>query len=409
MADLDDGLTDLRSGVSLWQASNGISAVFPTPRQLQADVIVIGAGITGAFIAERLARRGRSVILVDRHAPQQGSTAASTALLQWELDAPLLELEQRLGFARAASIYQRSRASVRGITRLVRALQIPCRLRHRNSLYLAGDRLDPSALREERRLRELAGITGDLLSEGELLALEGFVAPAALRYGGSAEADPVALARGLLQCALHMGAQVLSPAVATDYDATPAGVTVGTDNGVELMGRALVLANGYEMPGFVPADAHQIVSTWAFATASMPDRLWRSRSLVWQASEPYVYMRTTADGRIVAGGGDEPITDPAQRDQLTQAKIRTVIEKIAAILPQAGPLTAAYQWSGFFGQTADGMPLIGAVPGMPRCFAAFGYGGNGITFSMLAAQLIDGLLSGRRDPILDLLTLDRAG
>jgi glycine/D-amino acid oxidase-like deaminating enzyme len=409
MADLDDGLADLRSGVSLWQADNGPGQPLPVPRQLSADVIIIGAGITGAFLAERLSRRGHSVIMIDRHAPQQGSTAASTALLQWELDVPMLELEQKLGFAAAASVYQRSHQSVRGIGRLVRALAIRCNFRHRNSLYLAGDSLDPAALREERRLRALAGIEGDLLGEGELLALEGFLAPAALRYQGSAEADPVALARGLLASAGRMGAKVLSPAVATDYDATVAGVVVRTDAGIELVGKALVLANGYEMPGFVPADSHAILSTWAFATEPMPERLWRTRALVWQASDPYIYMRTTADGRIVAGGGDEPITDPGERDKLIQAKTRAVVEKIAAILPAAGQLEPAYRWSGFFGQTEDGMPLIGAVPGMPRCFAAFGYGGNGITFSMLAAQLIDGLLIGRRDPILDLLALDRTG
>ena len=52
-------------------------------------------------------------------------------------------------------------------------------------------------------------------------------------------------------------------------------------------------------------------------------------------------------------------------------------------------------WSGVFGTTADGLPLIGPVPGHPRILAAYGYGGNGITFGFLAAELIAGVIGGR--------------
>jgi glycine/D-amino acid oxidase-like deaminating enzyme len=64
-------------------------------------------------------------------------------------------------------------------------------------------------------------------------------------------------------------------------------------------------------------------------------------------------------------------------------------------------------WSGFFGETADGLPLIGPVPGAPRCLAAFGYGGNGITFSLMATDILAAELSGRRDPLADLFAIDR--
>jgi glycine/D-amino acid oxidase-like deaminating enzyme len=65
-----------------------------------------------------------------------------------------------------------------------------------------------------------------------------------------------------------------------------------------------------------------------------------------------------------------------------------------ALIPQANP-DLDQVWSGAFGQTADGLPLIGQVPGHPRLLAAYGYGGNGITFSFLASRLIGALVSGR--------------
>jgi glycine/D-amino acid oxidase-like deaminating enzyme len=54
------------------------------------------------------------------------------------------------------------------------------------------------------------------------------------------------------------------------------------------------------------------------------------------------------------------------------------------------------------------LPLIGPVPGAKNVYAAFGYGGNGITFSFLAARLIGDLIAGSTSILLGDLALDRA-
>jgi glycine/D-amino acid oxidase-like deaminating enzyme len=53
------------------------------------------------------------------------------------------------------------------------------------------------------------------------------------------------------------------------------------------------------------------------------------------------------------------------------------------------------------------LPLIGEVPGYPRVLAAYGYGGNGITFSFLASRLIGKMIAGEREPWFDDLAIDR--
>ncbi|MFD1703967.1 FAD-dependent oxidoreductase [Methylopila henanensis] len=62
----------------------------------------------------------------------------------------------------------------------------------------------------------------------------------------------------------------------------------------------------------------------------------------------------------------------------------------------------AFAWSGFFGESDNGLPSIGCVPGFKRCFAVMGYGGNGVTFSAVAAQLVQRAVLGLRDPDADL-------
>ena len=400
---------DLRSGRSIWEHdAKAPTFARPLDDHARADIVIVGAGITGAFIAERLSRSEQSILVLDRHEPQRASTAASTALLQWEIDAPLIELEQRLGFKEAAAIYRRSLRAVGEIGALVRRYALPCRFAERRSLYLAGNALDLSDLREEHRLRSSAGIEGRLLDAASLKAESGLDRDGALLYGGSAEAHPIDLANGLMQVAIGRGARVASPVEVVAYESSACeGITLATRDGLEVHGKILILANGYEMPDFVRAARHTLHSTWALATEPQsPAALWPGCALIWEASEPYLYLRTTQDRRIVVGGEDEDLTDAEKRDALTPEKIATLRKKLSRLIPAAS-IEVAAAWSGFFGETDDGLPLIGRVPGRPRMFAAFGYGGNGITFSAMAAAMLEPLIAGGRDRFEEAFALDR--
>ena len=68
---------------------------------------------------------------------------------------------------------------------------------------------------------------------------------------------------------------------------------------------------------------------------------------------------------------------------------------------------AEYAWAGSFGSSPTGTPTIGAVPRMAGCHAVMGYGGNGITFSMLGAQLLRGLITGEGDADAKLFSFHR--
>jgi glycine/D-amino acid oxidase-like deaminating enzyme len=400
---------DLRSGRTIWErVAPAPSAAAPLSENIRTDVVIVGSGITGSFIAERLTRSGRGVVVLDRNEPQSASTAASTALLQWEIDAPMLKLEERLGFDASAAVYRHSIRSVQGIAALVAHFGVNCGFAHRKSLYLAGTELDAGDLREELRLRARAGIDGAFLSAAELALRYGFQRDAALEHSGSAEADPVALARGLMSLALARGARLYSPAQVVAYDASTLSASVMTREGFSVEAELLVLANGYEMPPFVQADAGRISSTWALATKPQPrSALWPGGTLVWEASDPYFYMRSTPPHEIIIGGEDEPSADAESRDRQIPTKVEHLLRKLSALIPDAR-LDVETAWAGFFSETEDGLPLIGPVPGLPRCYSAFGYGGNGITFSALAASMITKFIANDRHPLAEIVAIDRS-
>jgi glycine/D-amino acid oxidase-like deaminating enzyme len=114
-----------------------------------------------------------------------------------------------------------------------------------------------------------------------------------------------------------------------------------------------------------------------------------------------------AGGRVLIGGADEENISAAARDALMARKIDELRAKLAALAPAMADAPIELAWSGFFGVTRDSLPLIGAVPGAPRAYAAYGYGGNGVTFSAIAADVIARMLAGERDRDEAIFALDR--
>src|SRR4030095_12431243 len=101
-------------------------------------------------------------------------------------------------------------------------------------------------------------------------------------------------------------------------------------------------------------------------------------------TEHYLYLRTTDDHRIVVGGGDdEALSKPDDRASATPRKTQVLLAGLHGASADAEPC-AETAWSGVFGMTADGLPLIGPVPGHPRLLAAYGYGCNGLHIGLLA-------------------------
>ena len=403
---LDTVQDDLHGGRAPWGRGLRPPQRARLSESFKTDVLVVGGGITGSLAAQHLAARGLDVTVVDRERPGLGSTAASTAMLQWEIDCTLGELTGFYGFDRAAAIYRHSLAAVQGLTGLVGSLGLDCAFRPRSTLYIAAGDVGPAELKEESRLRERAGLPGMVLDHAELLRRFRIDRAAAILSPGSAEADPLLLSWAMLRDAASRGARVIDAEVVA-YHSAPGSVTVETDGPCVIEARYVVLATGYVMPDFVKADIHSTASSWAIATIpQLPENLWPENALIWEASEDYHYARTTTDGRVIIGGEDDDTVDPDARDAKTPQKIEKLVDTLSKLWPSADPIMD-HAWSGAFGQTDDGLPLIGTVPGMPRILAAYGYGGNGITFSFMASRILAELCAGNRQEWFDAFAIDR--
>src|SRR6185436_2593772 len=169
----------LRTEGSLWQHVRAPRVPCQAlARDTHSDVLIVGAGITGAMIGEALAEAGLDVIIVDRRGPVQGSTVASTALVAYEVDAPIIELQRKIGKRAAARAWQRSRLAVAALQAFFRERGLQAQ--SRDALYLAGTSYGARALRQEAKLRQAAGIDTEFLNRAALYERFGIKHGAAL-------------------------------------------------------------------------------------------------------------------------------------------------------------------------------------------------------------------------------------
>jgi glycine/D-amino acid oxidase-like deaminating enzyme len=392
---------DLRTGHSVWERHRAPSLPHkPLKRDLETDVLVIGAGITGAMVADSLRDTGLRVAVVDRRGPAKGSSTASTALVQYETDTPLTKLARKIGWKNAQRAWQRSRLALDAIAARLRELDVADVVK-RDSLYLAGNVLDRNGLMREHEVRRAAGLPSHFLDRKELRTRFGITRSAALLGYGNLAIDPRKTTIALLNAAAAENTRIFYPVDIVDIAAKRNGVTATASNGRRIHCRHLVFATGYELPKRVPAKGHRVVSTWAVATVPQRRRLWPEQCLIWESSDPYLYLRTTPDGRILCGGEDEEFSDEAARNALLPRKTATLRRKLAELI-RGADTTVEFAWTGSFGTSATGLPRIGQVPHMPNCWVALGYGGNGTTYSRIAADIISNALGGHPDADADL-------
>jgi glycine/D-amino acid oxidase-like deaminating enzyme len=378
---------DLRTGRPVWHAYRAPSV--PTGklfRDVKTDVAIVGMGISGAMIAEALTEAGHSVVCIDRRGPLLGSTAATTALVQFEIDQPLSVLSRQIGRQNAERAWRRSRLAVMNLKARIDELGIRCNTEAKQSLYLAGDMLDAGDLRAEAEARRLAGIYATYLPKVALREKFGIQRDGAMLSHDNLALDPRKLTAGLFRKALERKARFYAPVEATSVKASRDEVVVATADGPTIAASHVVLATGYELVAdLVPATDHKIISTWAIATRPQKHKVWPGAALIWE---------------------DEDFTDEPRRDALIAEKSDRISQKLKRLFPQLDT-AAEFAWAGSFGTTATGLPFIGGLPRHPRIHAVMGYGGNGITYSRIAAEIVSAAISGSDDCDAELFGFDR--
>jgi glycine/D-amino acid oxidase-like deaminating enzyme len=387
----------IRSSNPYWLLRNGMGDARPALREsIDCDIAVIGAGITGTLVADALVATGQRIVILDARDVALGSTSATTALLQYEIDTHLIELVERLGADAAARAYLACAASIDILEQRFPDLLERSNYRRVPSLYLASDADAVPTLQAELAARRALGLQCSWLEQDELAQRHGCRRPGGILSALGAQLDPVRFTQGLVAGLERHGVRIFARSRVVGIAEDGKRLQLEIEGGARVGAAHVVVAAGFESLDFLPRRVADIDNTYALVTEPLPDRgRALTLPLIWESARPYVYMRGTPDGRLILGGADVPFKDPAAREVLLGRQVRRLATKYRQLFDADLP-PIAFAWGGSFASTPDGLPFIGRATGMhPALLFALCYGGNGITYSVRAGEMIRAAVEGR--------------
>ncbi len=396
---------DLRSEYPYSLLRKGIIRSYPSlKKDIRTDITVIGAGITGSLVAYHLAKAGIDVTVIDRRHVGMGSTAASTGLLQYEIDIPLHKLSNMIGKEKAIKSYQLCRQALYDIETICSELKQPTDFSKRPSFQYASNRYSVKNLEIEYKIRKYAGFSIDWMQSSDIIRHFGFEKPAGILSKDGGQVDAYSLTHSLLSA---FKIPVYDHTEIKKASSDKQLVNLITADGKKITTRKVIIACGYESGKYLPFKVEKFNSTYSIVSEQMAfEEAWYKNSLIWETALPYLYMRTSADKRILVGGKDDRFSNPKKRDEAINRKALVLEKAFCKLFPHLSFKTD-FKWAGVFASTKDGLPYIGSIRQRPNFYFALGYGGNGITFSLLAAQIIRDDLLGKKNKAGALFQFDR--
>jgi glycine/D-amino acid oxidase-like deaminating enzyme len=282
-----------------------------------------------------------------------------------------------------------------------------------DSLYYASKRGHRDDLYAEYVLRARHGFPVEWLEEQPLHERFGIEAPGAILSSLAAYLDPYRMAHRLLARLARRRTRVYTRTALERIEPTARGVTLHTSRDSQVRAKHVVLAAGYAGMQWLDRKVARNRSSYAMISEPIADAALGplARTMVWESARPYLYLRTTGEGRLLIGGEDDSVDVPARRDARVMKRARTLLAKLGELFPRL-PVEFAFAWGGTFAETADGLPFFGPSDQHgPRVHFAMAYGGNGITYSMIGARLLRAGIERRAHPLAELFSfrrLDRA-
>ena len=286
---------DLRSNNPFWPIKNSFAVSYPSLKgDIESEIIIVGGGITGALVAHELITKGFNVVLVDKRDICHGSTAASTAMLQYEIDVPLHKLIEKVELTVAVSSYKNCEKAIDSIEAIVNKIKSNCDFERKESVYFTSNKKDVSFLKKEYEPRKEHGLKVKWLEKDQVNTLGIVNGYAAIVSKTAAVMDPFKFAIDLLKYLEKKGLKIYDKTEIISSKKGNQHTVLTTESGATITGSHIIYCTGYESESIMPKDVVQLKSTYAFiseALDSIPKPF--VDKIYWDTSTPYLYFRAT--------------------------------------------------------------------------------------------------------------------
>ncbi|WP_226001193.1 NAD(P)/FAD-dependent oxidoreductase [Paenibacillus sp. BJ-4] len=398
---------DLISGNTFWPSTLEQPLNFPPlAEDLNCDILIIGGGMSGSLCSRLLGERQVDTVVIDKRKLVRGSSSANTGMLQYSNDKHLTSLIHTFGETNGVLFYRMCKDALDQLEKLAATLDTDPSFIRRSSLYYASTSEDVPVLQEEYKQLTRFGFPVEYWDEQQVAARFPFRKPAALYTREDAEVNPFLFAQELFQSASRLGVRLYEHTEAKHFEFGENEVICHTSGGT-IRAKKAIFATGYETQEIKTDRGVVLESSYVIVTNPVGDTpLWHEQCLIWETARPYLYIRSTQEGRIIIGGLDEPVLKSNQREIRLLHQQKKLLQALEEHFPNLS-CKIDYAWAAVFGSSHDGLPYIGPHPRFPNCYFLESYGGNGAVTNMMGAQLLADELTGTHRPEMELFSLTR--
>ena len=386
----------LKTSEPFWLVKNGIIESYPSLREnIKTEILIVGGGITGSLIAHQCLNDGYDTVLIDRRELCNGSTSATTSMLQYEIDVPLYELKKKIGKKGAERSYWACFEAIDTIENISKEIKSKAGFIKKNSLYFAAFKKDIPWLYQEFEARKAAKFPVRWLDSEQIekeYNLNNTFGGILSAQGGAV--DAFRLSHEIIKFNHTKGLKVYDKTNITKTEYLKSGVKITTEYGDTITAKKMIYCTGFESTEIIKENFVKLLSTYAMVTERTEKNKLLKDMLVWNTSDPYLYIRTTDDHRILIGGEDEDFVNATKRDSIVEEKSKKLMNKLQKHLPE-NEFRTDFSWAGTFGETKDGLPYIGTHQKFPNTYFVLGFGGNGITFSVVGMDMVSQFLKNK--------------
>jgi len=360
--------------------------------EIDADICIIGGGLTGVSAALHLAEHGYNTVLLEDGRIGDGASGRNGGQICMGYSCEMNMFERAAGLDAAQRFWAMANEAIEDIQDRIARHAIEADYR-RGYIHAALNN------RQERGLEEMAeswsktyGFTDiKMLNRAETEAATGSrLYTASLLEHGSGHMNPLAYLYGLAQAAQSAGARIFEESRATSIE-KGTKVTIKTDNG-RVKARMLVLAGNAYLDALVPEIRYRVAPVLSAVGATAPlsadqaSRILPGEEAVADSNTALNYFRRTVDNRLLFGGlasySGRPITNAA--DALRQ--------QMAKVYPELSEVVIDHAWSGKIAITTSRMPDFGRIGN--NIYYAQGFSGHGLALTGLAGKLIAEAVAG---------------
>lgn len=373
---------------------------------IETDILVIGGGVTGSICTYYLSKSGIDTTIIEKGRIGHLSTSVTTSLLQYELDDNLSELTETMTFDDSIRAYKLGLKALDEIEEFIKVYGNSCNYIKRDTLLYTAKDCEKKTLKQEYEKRKENGLEVEYIDEYN--NPYGFDLKAGIiSKNGGAEIDPYKYTHQLLKVSSDNKSRIYENTEAKKIRYTDNRVEVETSYGYKIKAKKVIVATGYNTSLFTDRNFATKYNTFNIATKSVNKIIgWKDNILIRDNSDPYNYLRTTVDNRIIIGGEDVDFKEIGN-EELSNQKYDILEQRLKSMFKEIKDIEVEYKYCGCFASTKDNLGFIGTDPKHKNLWYCLGYGANGILFAILGGMMLSKLYLGEVDENMRLFKVDR--